>query len=203
MQKVLFRGAFACFTRPELGTERVSYDVPTPSACIGMLEAIYFKPEMRWHIEEIDVLRPIQWQSLRRLETSKKASRRAVVNVARSEDRILRHSTILRDVAYVIHARIEALDGSGGKHVDCFRRRLSRGECFSQPFLGCREFVADFEPVSSRISPDSSLDGERDLGFMLHTLDYSMAPPGRRWYRPIMRDGVIRVPSVDSVEVRS
>ena len=124
-QKVLVTGDFACFTRPEMSVERVSYDVPTPSACKGILEAIYRKPEMNWQIVAIEVLRPIAWTSIQRNEIKDVASlRRAGINII--DSRMQRHTMLLRDVAYVIEAHIDALDGNSGKHVDSFRRRLER-----------------------------------------------------------------------------
>jgi CRISPR-associated protein Cas5d len=201
MQRVLVAGEFACFTRPELSVERYSYDVPTPCACVGVLEAIYRKPEMRWHITRIHVLNPIRRESLRRKELARKASLRGPIDVEVTENIMLRHASVLRDVAYVIEARIEALDDNPAKHVDVFRRRLERGQCFQQPFLGCREFSCSFEPVIGAPKAHAELAGERDLGFMLHSIDYSQVPHGRRLFHARMTDGVIDVPAAGSPEV--
>ena len=203
--RVLVSGERACFTRPELSVERVSYDVPTPSACIGILEAIYRKPEMRWDLKTIKVLRPIRWGAIKRNETKHIASPgRPGINVSLSSNRIQRHTRHLVDVAYVIEADIESMDGSSPrKHYEVAERRLTKGQQFQQPVLGCREFPAIVEPVASTPPANSSLAGERDLGLMLHSLDYSKKPVGRRWYRPIMRDGVISVPPSCSGEVMS
>jgi CRISPR-associated protein Cas5d len=203
MQKVLVSGEFACFTRPELSVERYSYDVPTPSACIGVLDAIYRKPEMRWHIARIHVLKPIRRESLRRKELARKATLTGgPIDIDVTDNVMLRHASVLRDVAYVIEARIEALDGNPAKHVDTFRRRLDRGQCFQQPFLGCREFICSFAPVPQGIPrADASLAGHRDLGFMLHSIDYSTVPRGRRWYHASMTDGVIDVPALGQPSV--
>jgi CRISPR-associated protein Cas5d len=203
MQRVLVAGEFACFTRPELSVERYSYDAPTPCACVGLLEAIYRKPQMRWHVTRIHVLNPIRRESLRRKELAVKANARRPIDVEVTENIMLRHASVLRDVAYVIEARIEALDGNPAKHVDVFRRRVERGQCFQQPFLGCREFTCRFEPVTAMPNAHPELAGERDLGFMLHSIDYSQAPRGRRLFHARMVDGVIDVPAIGSAEVLS
>jgi CRISPR-associated protein Cas5d len=202
MQRVLVAGEFACFTRPEMSVERYSYDAPTPSACIGVLEAIYRKPEMRWRITRIHVLNPIRRESLRRKELANKASPRGPIDVEVPENIMLRHASVLRDVVYVIEAHIEALDDNPAKHVDVFRRRLERGQCFQQPFLGCREFACSFETVTGAPPrAHADLAGERDLGFMLHSIDYSQTPYGRRLFHARMIDGVINVPAAESLEV--
>jgi CRISPR-associated protein Cas5d len=205
MQKILVKGDFACFTRPEMSVERYSYDAPTPCGCVGILEAIYRKPEMRWHVTRIRVLNPIRRESLRRKELARKANPKSgPIDVEVPENIMLRHASVLRDVAYVIEAHVEALDGNPAKHVDVFRRRVERGQCFQQPFLGCREFSCSFEPVNGApLKVHSELLGERDLGFMLHSIDYSQTPHGRRLFHARMIDGVIDVPRAGSPEVVS
>jgi CRISPR-associated protein Cas5d len=204
MQRVYVAGDFACFTRPEFSVERYSYDAPTPCACVGLLEAIYRKPEMRWHVTRIHVLNPIRRESLRRKELARKASPRGPIDVEVPDNIMLRHASVLRDVAYVIEARIEALDDNPAKHVDVFRRRLARGQCFQQPFLGCREFTCSFEPLDGAPpKAHTELAGERDLGFMLHSIDYTQMPHARRLFHARMIDGVIDVPATGSAAVAS
>ncbi|HLO74998.1 MAG TPA: type I-C CRISPR-associated protein Cas5c [Magnetospirillum sp.] len=199
-------GERACFTRPEMKAERVSYDVITPSAARGILEAIHWKPAIRWIVERITVLKPIRFESIRRNEVSIKASAdlaaRAMAGGARTELvvedwRAQRVSMILRDVAYVIEARFEMTARAGAednaaKHLEMFIRRARKGQCFHQPSFGCREFPAHFRLLEDgeTPSPDAELMGPRDLGFMLHDIDHAH---GRtpRFFRAHMQDGVI------------
>ncbi|MCC7146346.1 MAG: type I-C CRISPR-associated protein Cas5 [Phycisphaeraceae bacterium] len=211
-------GDFACFSRPEMKVERVSYDVITPSAARGILEAIYWKPEIRWVVTRLHVLRPIRFTSLRRNEvgnkipagTVKTAMNRGTGNLGLyvEEDRQQRAATILRDVAYVIEARFEIVGGpeNAAKHLDQFNRRARAGQCFHRPYLGCREFPVHFALVESDADmPRSELPPEqldRDLGYMLHDIDFEhdMTP---RFFRAEMRGGVITVPAFNAKEVRS
>jgi CRISPR-associated protein Cas5d len=208
-------GDYACFTRPEMKVERVSYDVMTPSAARGILEAVYWKPAIRWLVEKIRVLNPIRFENIRRNELSGKimvSNVRAAMrggNVALEtiieDQRQQRASMVLRDVAYVIEACFEFTgteDRNEGKHLDIFNRRVRDGECFHRPYLGCREFPAHFSlPEDCLPPPHESLRGEKDLGFMLLDLDFKtdMAP---RFFRARMDDGVIVVPAMVSREVR-
>ncbi len=208
---------FACFTRPEMKVERVSYDVITPSAARGVVEAIYWKPQIRWNILRIHVLRPIRFTSLRRNEVASKtpaASVRGAMKGGRGglglyveDDRQQRAATILRDVSYVIEARFDVVAGDDNvaKHLDQFNRRARGGRCFQRPYLGCREFPADFELVEEGqpLPPvDPELKGERDLGYMLHDVDFDddMTP---RFFRAVMRDGAIQVPPLAGEGVKS
>lgn len=209
-------GDWACFTRPEMKVERVSYDVITPSAARGVLEAIYWKPEIRWVVDRITVLRPIKFTSLRRNEVGSKASaataKSAMKKAAKGErvealgltvedDRQQRAATLLRDVAYLIDAHFEYTDKAGNdrndaKHLDQFNRRARKGQCFHRPYLGCREFPADFA-LASELPPEAldvcdELQGDRDLGYMLYDLDYA-ADREAKFFRATMRDGVIDV----------
>lgn len=214
-------GERALFTRPEMKVERVSYDVITPSAARGILTAIHWKPAIRWVVDCIQVLRPIRFESLRRNEVGSKISdskvRSAMTagNIARleyyvDEDRQQRASTLLRDVAYVIHAHFELTDNAGpgdneGKHLDIFKRRARMGQCFHAPCLGTREFPASFALVdadSEVPTPHESLQGERDLGWMLHDIDFEhgMTP---MFFRAVMRDGLIDVPPFRHPEVKA
>jgi CRISPR-associated protein Cas5d len=210
-------GDFACFTRPEMKVERVSYDVITPSAARGMLEAIYWKPEILWVVDRIRVLKPIRFTNVRRNElggvgpselTLKRyldGTKTEMLAQVIEDDRQQRASTILQDVEYVIEGHYEVRGGNEApqKHYEMFRRRASKGQCFQRPYLGCREFVADFEWHEDGVnSPPESLKGSKDFGFMLHDIDFDadMTP---RFFRCTMIDGVIDVPSMHSAEVRS
>lgn len=199
-------GEFACFTRPEMKVERVSYPVMTPSAARGVLEAIFWKPEFTWRIQEIWVLKPIRYFSILRNEVNSRASERSAREWAQrgggflaTEDRAQRHTLALRDVAYVIRA--DAVPDSGrdedaAKFRDQFRRRVERGQCFSQPYLGCREFAAAFGPVGVADQPISLSE---DLGRMLLDVEYVDARTGRgapRFFDARLDGGILRVPLV-------
>jgi len=209
--KLLVRGNHACFTRLEMKMERVSYDTITPSAARGILEAIYWKPEIRWVVERLHVLKPIRFTSMRRNEVkalalgSAKSAMRGNGTLALyvEDHRDQRASMILRDVEYVIEARIDVLSGEGllTKHYETFKRRAIKGQCFHRPCLGCREFDAQFAWIDGD-PPTSALQGERDLGFMLHDIDYTHDRTPR-FFRPTMRDGVIDVPPFGGAEVRA
>lgn len=180
-------GEHACFTRPEMKVERVSYDVMTPSAARGILEAIHWKPQIRWYVDRIHVLRPIRFQNIRRNEVASKIPANNVRKAMRAgdpgslrllvdEDRQQRATLALRNVAYVIDAHFDmtpaGTEDSPAKHQDTFRRRATRGQCFHQPCFGVREFPAHFELVED--VPPSTLDTrDRDLGWMLYDLDYT------------------------------
>jgi CRISPR-associated protein Cas5d len=182
---VKVQGNFALFTRPEFSAERVSYQVMTPSAARGILEAILWKPEMRWRVQKIKVLNPIKQFSILRNEVNNHQSDRAARawdnpgdGYFAEDDRAQRHSLCLRDVAYVIEAEID-LKSHATDHVakyrDMFRRRVERGQCFNQPYLGTREFSASFEPATG---DEELLDhGEPiDLGWMLFDVEFSEQP---------------------------
>lgn len=210
-------GEWACFTRPEMKVERVSYDVITPSAARGILEAIYWKPQICWVIERVHVLRPIRFTSIRRNEVGSKIpagsvksamkSDRGCLGLSIEDDRQQRAATILRDVAYVIESRFDIVGGENnpGKHLDQFNRRARSGQCFHRPYLGCREFPADFALIDDAEypMPESQLptdQRDRDLGYMLLDIDFgdAMTP---RFFRAQMRDGAIDVPPVHAAEV--
>lgn len=213
-------GDRACFTRPEMKVERVSYDIMTPSAARGILEAIHWKPAIRWVVDTIQVLKPIRFESIRRNELSGKLSAVSVASAmksGRTEDVITvvedgrqqRAATILRDVAYVIGAHFEltakaAGEDSEGKHLDIFNRRARQGQCFHTPCLGVREFPASFQlqgPETVASSPHESLSGVRDLGWMLHDIDFAGGMTAR-FFRAQMQDGLITVPPLTSPEVK-
>src|SRR5262245_51542541 len=204
--KLMISGPLACFSRPELSVERVSYDAMTPSAARGVLEAIYWKPAIAWHVDRITVLRPIKTIQFRRNEVAARASeRRSRINVTDHNVRLQRTTLALRDVAYIIEAHFEittkaGADDNPAKHLDCFNRRAVRGQCWQRPSLGQREMVAERWGIpDATLAPDPSLVGERDLGLMLHSIDYGAQKP--RWFRAVMRDGVIAIPPANSVEV--
>ncbi|MGI5986462.1 MAG: type I-C CRISPR-associated protein Cas5 [Clostridiales bacterium] len=186
--KVEVRGDYACFTRPEMKVERVSYDVMTPSASRGLLEAIYWHPGMKWVIDRIYVLNPIEFTNVRRNEVKSKipcGSIKTLMNggkakdyICTSEDIQQRAALILRDVHYVIEAHFELTDKTApndneGKFCDIIRRRLEKGQCYHQPYFGCREFPASFKKWEGGEITTAYPDEDKDLGFMLFDMDYS------------------------------
>ncbi|MDR1062531.1 MAG: type I-C CRISPR-associated protein Cas5c [Azoarcus sp.] len=222
--RLLTWGKRACFTRPEMKAERVSYDVLTPSAARGILEAIHWKPAILWRVDRIRVLKPIRFESIRRNEVGSKISLANVASAMKAgvvdglvsfvdEDRQQRAATILRDVAYVIEAHFELTSRAGaedsvGKHLDIFNRRARKGQCFHMPCLGVREFPANFkllEKDDDLPKPHGSLcgeRGERDLGWMLHDIDFA-GKTTPRFFRARMADGVIEVPAWNSEEIKA
>ena len=203
-------GDLACFTRPEMKVERVSYPVMTPSAARGTLESIFWKPQFRWVIEEIVVLKPIRYFSIVRNEITRKiAYSRAyrwmnsgTGGFSATQNRTQRHTLAIRDVAYIVRARI-ALDRKSDEHParfrDQFRRRVRRGRCFSTPYLGCREFPASFGPPDGSEQP---IDVSTDLGRMLLDLRYDSDGSGRGtpvFFEASLERGVLRVPTMTEV----
>ena len=217
--RVEFWGERACFTRPELKVERMSYDVPTPSALRGMLEAVYWHPGLLWCIDRIHVLNRIAFTNVRRNEVKSKGNmstmRNAILNggelpsINTKEEIVQRASLILRDVRYVVDAHFELTDGaaasdSPGKFQAIAARRLERGQCYSQPYFGCREFPAYFGLYEGLGEPQGYYTGssERDLGLMLYDMDFSdPADITPMFFRATMRNGVIEVPPRLSSEV--
>ena len=221
-------GQHGLFTRPELKVERVSYDVMTPSAARGILEAIHWKPAIRWVIDRIHVLEPIRFQSIRRNEVGHKAPagkiRQAMnrgdlagVETLVDEDRQQRASTVLVSPCYVIEAHFErtakaGADDTEGKHLDIFNRRAARGQCFHQPCLGTREFVAHFDliapgaPLPARDPAAETVEhgfgAPRDLGYMLWDIDHAARGRPSLLFRASLRDGVMEVPRPGSAEIR-
>ncbi|MGH4020261.1 MAG: type I-C CRISPR-associated protein Cas5c [Pseudonocardiaceae bacterium] len=190
-------GEGALFTRPELKVERVSYPVMTPSSAAGVLESIFWKPEFDWRVVAIEVLNEIRQFTQRRNETTDLASLADAASGRRRIDtvvhRVQRNAVCLRDVAYRIHAHV-VLQTSATKpeaaYRDQFRRRVSRGSCFTQPYLGTREFSAFFG------DPDGSEAQKltEDLGIMLHSVDHSTSPPSFSWFTARLDQGVLHVP---------
>ncbi|MBK6659594.1 MAG: type I-C CRISPR-associated protein Cas5 [Proteobacteria bacterium] len=211
------RGDWACFTRPEMKVERVSYDVITPSAARAVFEAIFYKPAIRWQVRRIDVLAPLRWMNLRRNEVASVVSSRNVQQAMKhghgdlalyvDEDRQQRAALLLRDVAYRLHAdlvvRAERDDPEPpGKFFAMFDRRARKGQCVNQPYLGCREFAARWRLVDDLAAEPPAIDETRDLGWMLHDLDFSdPGDPQPRFFRAQMVTGSIEVPAFNGSEV--
>ena len=199
-------GDFACFTRPEMKVERVSYDVMTPSAARSVFEAILWKPAIRWEVKRIDVLKPIRWISVRRNEVASKVSVRnaqTAMNAGQGnlalyieDDRQQRAGLFLRDVAYRLHAELVPVGDDArnnpAKYREMFLRRAEKGQCVNQPYLGCREFAARFRLVDDPAIEPPALDESRDLGWMLFDMDFAAVDdPKPRFFRADMQRGVI------------
>jgi CRISPR-associated protein Cas5d len=239
--KLHISGDLACFTRPEMKVERVSYDVITPSAARGILEAIYWKPQIRWGIDRIHVLKPIQFTNIRRNEVAVRASAPKLAamkgetvpfaGILIEDQRQQRAATLLKDVAYVIEAGIKILDyrfekngpeippnDCAGKHLDMFKRRALKGQCFHQPCLGNREFPARFQLLDDDSPfPPCELSADqknRPLGWMLHDIDYIPATKKEkdsfltgqgkrvraepRFFNAEITDGIVTVPPFEN-----
>ena len=212
-------GDYACFTRPEMKVERVSYDVMTPSAARGLIEAIYWHPGIRWSVDRVHVLAPIRFTNIRRNEVKStipaRSARTAMqrgqgeLYLATSQDIQQRSSLLLRDVRYVIEAHFDIVPeratagDNPGKFQDIVTRRIAKGQFYHQPYLGCREFPAHFAPCEATPPCPEALRGERDLGYMLYDMDYQNPKDIRPlFFRAVLRDGVLHVPRRDSEEVR-
>lgn len=212
--RVRARGPLACFTRPELKVERVSYPVMTPSAARGLLEAVLWKPAILWRIERIHTLAPIRFVAFRRNEVSTKASAPAAAVVRdggsilpyfADDDRAQRNTLALRDVDYLIEAHFEMTERAGPldnltKFVEIFERRLAKGQCFHQPYLGCRELAAEVGPADD--APPAK-DITQDLGLMLWDIEY--APKRNRpiFFQARLEHGVLEVPAEPEVPARA
>jgi len=230
------KGDYACFTRPEMKVERVSYDVITPSSARGIFEAIFWKPAIKWHIRKIEVLKPIKWVSVRRNEVAVLASENDGIfiddtdNQGKLKYRQQRAGLFLQDVAYRLHAELEFIppparpkvinpvsvslyddvekelwkeDENPGKYNAMFERRARKGQCFNQPYLGCREFSCDFRLIDDLQNEPDPVDETRDLGFMLYDLDFKdQENPTPAFFKAHMEKGMITVPAWGSEEVR-
>ncbi len=235
-------GEYACFTRPEMKVERVSYDVITPSAARSVFEAILWKPAIRWMPTKIEVLDPIRWTSVRRNEVGSKISARNVKTVMKKgggnlalyveDDRQQRAGLFLRDVKYRLHAHFE-MTGKEGAHrpnypylvniiqdteekplhsqpnapakfMNMFERRVKKGQCVNQPYLGCREFACDFKLIEDPAKETATPIAEtRQLGWMLYDMDFTnLADPTPRFFNARMENGVVTIPDWNSEEVR-
>lgn len=221
-------GDYACFTRPEMKVERVSYDVITPSAARAVFEAIFWKPAIRWRVTRIEVLNPVKWVSVRRNEVGSLMSHRSQ-HLFIEDNRQQRAGLFLQDVRYRLYAELEFVaprnrpevkkpvndclvdeadrdtlraDENPGKYNAMFERRAKKGQCFNQPYLGCREFSASFRLVENPVKSDG-IPEDKDLGFMLYDMDFrDPHDPNAMFYRPLMHQGVIIVPPIESEEVR-
>ena len=213
-------GRYALFSRPEMKVERVSYDVMTPSAARGILEALYWKPSLRWVVDRIHVLKPIRFTNIRRNEVASKipfgnikqamSDLKTPLALFVEEDRQQRAAMVLEDVDYVIEAHFELTVKAGSedpsdskpeKHHEIFKRRAETGQCFHRPYFGTREFPVFFEWIEKKDIPASEIKGDRSLGFILHDIDFDhgMTP---RFFRAEMKNGIVEVPPFDSEEVR-
>jgi CRISPR-associated protein Cas5d len=209
-------GPIACFTRPELKVERVSYDVITPSAARAIFEAIFWKPAIHWQVTKIEVLNPIKWTSIRRNEVGATASKNPIFI---EEKRQQKNSLMLRDVRYRLYAKLEFIpmrkrkeqsdseshpDENPAKYNAMFERRASKGQCFTQPYLGTRECSCSFRLVNFETETlDNPIGESRDLGIMLYDMDFeaNLNNPPAMFYRAKMENGVIIVPPKDSEEI--
>lgn len=205
-------GDYACFSRPETKTERYSYDVMTPSAARGILEAIYWHPGLRWRIDSITVMNPIRFTTVRRNEVSAVMSadtmRSAILSgkpspvIYTSEKIQQRAATVLRDVHYVIEAHFDITPAASTgdtpeKFISMFNRRASKGQCFHEPYFGCREFPLNFKLWKSEDAPQGFETGQRDLGLMLYDMDYSnMEDIKPMFFRATLQDGVLNTEHV-------
>lgn len=196
-------GPLACFTRPEMKVERVSYEVMTPSAARGILEAILWKPAISWRIHEIAVLNPVSWISFRRNEVNSCQSMRILGAYFADEDRSQRNTVALRDVDYVITASFVLTDRAGPednlrKFEDMFERRLKKGQFFSQPYLGCREFAADVTPAPAEFTLNQP-GVDRVLGMMFYDFDFRSGEVRPCFFDARLRGGILHVPPIEEV----
>lgn len=203
-------GDYACFSRPEMKVERVSYDVMTPSAARGLIEAIMWHPGMRWMIDRIQVCNPIRFTNIRRNEVKDIVPARAVkavmeggsgdLYISTSDSIQQRAAMILKDVRYIIDAHFEMTDkavsgDNAAKFQEMARRRIEKGQFYHQPCFGVREFPAHFRMCKERPQCPAELKGEKDLGWMLLDMDYSDPASIRPcFFRAVMRDGIVEIP---------
>ncbi len=225
-------GPYACFTRPEMKVERVSYDVITPSAARAIFDAILWKPAIVWRVKRIEILSPIRWISVRRNEVGKVASPKSA-GIFIEDDRQQRAGLFLRDVKYRIHAAFDFIppeergkvhnpvpewlmdtdeadalrkpdvrtDETEAKYAAMFERRAKKGQCFNQPYLGCREFSAEFQLVNPAAEPVAAIPETRDLGWMLYDMDFTdPSDPQPQFFHAFIENGVV---DLTNVEVRS
>lgn len=208
-------GDYALFTRPEMKVERVSYDIITPSAARGIIEAVYWKPAIRWVIDKIHVMKEIEFTNIRRNEVSDKASTDKALQIMKGSDepfylssteaRQQRAALVLKNVDYVIEAHFELTDKAGAedtkeKHYNIILRRLRKGQHFHAPCLGTREFGAKVEIVEDGTAIPQSPLGDVDLGWMLHDLDFSdLRDIKPQFFRASLKNGVL---DLTQLEVR-
>lgn len=217
------RGDYACFTRPEMKVERVSYDLITPSAARAVFEAIFWKPGIRWRMERIEVLAPVRWISVRRNEVGAVASTRNAEAAMKQghgqlalyveDERQQRAGLFLRDVAYRLFAHMDMVGADAranpGKYLAMFSRRAEAGQCVNQPYLGCREFAARFRPVALEehapgqwqapaTEPPALQQWSSELGWMLYDIDFDTGPvPVPKFFRAKVQAGVMNLAGVE------
>lgn len=215
--RIRARGKLACYSRPELKVERVSYPVITPSAARGVLEAVLWKPAIKWHISKITVLNPIRFTAFRRNEVNSKAITPSKALVAAGgpaprlfadEDRAQRNTVALRDVDYIIEAYFTMTPKAGPednirKFEEMFLRRVENGQHFSCPFLGCREFPAEVSLADDNLQPCSELAGLKELGLMLWDIQFSPKGNLPLFFDARLVDGVMEVPDESQVYGRA
>lgn len=205
--KIEVWGDWALFSRPEMKVERVSYDVMTPSAARGLIEAIYFKPAIKWHIDRIHVCNPIVFTNIRRNEVKSKLlasnaksameGNGAINPIYTTTDIQQRASLLLKNVRYIIEAHFELTEKAGEtdtveKHYNIILRRLRNGQCFHQPYFGCREFPANFKLHEEELSAEQKYRENKDLGYMLYDMDFSDSNDIKPiFFRAIMKEGVL------------
>jgi CRISPR-associated protein Cas5d len=227
-------GPYACFTRPEMKVERVSYDVITPSAARAIFEAILWKPAIKWRVTKIVVLAPIRWISVRRNEVGRVASPRTDY-IFIEDERQQRAGLFLRNVKYRLHAEFDFIppekrgklfnpvpeylidteeaevlkkkddrkDETEAKYAAMFERRATKGQCFHQPYFGCREFPAAFWLVDQLKDKANPVNEDRELGYMLYDMDFAKPDdPKPMFFKAEMKKGVIAVPPPESEEVK-
>ncbi|TAK68904.1 MAG: type I-C CRISPR-associated protein Cas5 [Actinomycetota bacterium] len=205
--KVEASGDLACFTRPELASERVSYPIMTPTAAVGLLSAVFWKPQFRWVVERIDVLKPVKWTTFRRNESGSAITRDHVMRGYLDVDDMVqqRMTTMLRDVSYRIHANVsvhpEADEQDPAKWRDQFLRRVKRGQSFRQPFLGMRELHADVVEAGD----SAPVQWDEDLGIMLHSISYDEGTGAEAydWFEAKVSNGVMEIPRSGLMAERS
>ena len=210
-------GDYACFTRPELKVERVSYDVITPSAARAIFDAIFWKPAISWEVTKIEVLNPIKWFSIRRNEVGAVAST-GKNQIFIEDNRLQRNTLMLKDVHYRIHAKQRYIpvnkrsaddlhrqpgeDENPGKYNAMFERRAAKGQCFNQPYFGTRECEADFKLVDNSVLSPEPIKDSKDLGIMFYDWEYiDEHHANQMFFHADMANGVVRVPSKDSEEI--
>lgn len=204
--RIRIRGPLACFTRPEFSTERLSYEIITPSAARGVLEAVLWKPAILWRIHAVYLLSEIKWTEFRRNEVNKRVPTSDATSAANGktdlrdyfadEDRAQRNTVALRDVDYIVEASIAMTERAGAednalKFQAMFERRLRGGQHIYQPYLGCREFPAYVEAADAT---PPTIDETRELGWMLHDIDYGV-DRRPRFFQARLAKGVMQVPA--------
>ncbi len=211
--KLFVEGPLACFTRPEMKVDRISYDVMTPSAARGILESVHWVPAIRWIVEEIQVLNPIRFEVLEQPTSNDQFDSPSVIamdevrrgdrqNPGRRQRRL---STVLADVAYIISARFVMTPKAGSqdspaRHFEIFRRRARKGQCFQQPCFGTRDFPANFRLLEAADEAPAPISETSDLGFMLYDIDYTSGRSSL-FFRARLESGILHVPPPDSREL--